>query len=66
VDKNKEETALIWLNKDNADTLNKQLKQEQNSSIDELNSTKRSGKPDMVERTAEWIICNCRKWSFIK
>ena len=50
VDKNKEETALIWLNKDNADTLNKQLKQEQNSSIDELNKTKRMGKPEMVER----------------
>ena len=26
VDKEKVETALIWLNKDNADTLNKQLK----------------------------------------
>lgn len=45
-----EETALIWLNKDNADTLNKQLKQEQNSSIDELNSTKRIGNVEMVER----------------
>jgi hypothetical protein len=33
VDKGKEETALIWLNKDNADTLNKQLKQEQNTSM---------------------------------
>jgi type III restriction enzyme len=50
VDKGKEETALIWLNKDNADTLNKQLKQEQNSSIDELNSTKRIAKAEMVER----------------
>jgi hypothetical protein len=50
VDKEKEETALIWLNKDNADTLNKQLKQEQNSSIDELNSTKRIGKAEMVVR----------------
>lgn len=50
VDKGKEETAIIWLNKDNADTLNKQLKQEQNSSIDELNSTKRIGKAEMVER----------------
>lgn len=50
VDKGKEETALIWLNKDNADTLNKQLKQEQNSSIDELNSTKRIGNPEMIER----------------
>ena len=50
VDKGKEETALIWLNKDNADTLNKQLKLEQNSSIDELNSAKRIGKAEMVER----------------
>jgi len=50
VDKGKVETALIWLNKDNADTLNKQLKQEQNSSIDELNNTRRSGSVEMVER----------------
>jgi len=54
VDKRKEEsepeTALIWLNKDNADTLNKQLKQEQNSSIDELNNTRRNGNVEMVER----------------
>lgn len=50
VDKEKEETALIWLNKENADILNKQLKQEQNTSIDELNNTKRIGKAEMVER----------------
>lgn len=50
VDKGKEEAALIWLNKDNAETLNKQLKQEQNSSIEELNKTRRTGKAEMVER----------------
>lgn len=50
VDKGKVETALIWLNKDNADILNKQLKQEQNSSIDELNNTRRNGNVEMVER----------------
>jgi type III restriction enzyme len=50
VDKNKEESALIWLNKDNADTLNKQLKLEQNSSIDELNNLKRSGNVEMLAR----------------
>ncbi|HCE56253.1 MAG TPA: hypothetical protein DER09_00295 [Prolixibacteraceae bacterium] len=50
VDKDREETALIWLNKDNADTLNKQLKQEQNSSIDELNKTRRTGNAEMIER----------------
>jgi len=50
VDRGKEETALIWLNKANADMLNKQLKLEQNTSIEELNSTKRMGKTEMVER----------------
>ncbi len=50
VDKNSAETALIWLNQDNADTLNKQLKQEQNTSIEELNNAKRGGNPEMVGR----------------
>ncbi len=50
VDKGKEETALIWLNKDNADTLNKQLKLEQNTSIEELNRTKRVGTSETVDR----------------
>ena len=64
VDKDKEETALIWLNKDNAETLNKQLKQEQNSSIDELNNTKRSGKPDMVERISRMDYLQMPKVEF--
>lgn len=64
VDKGKEETALIWLNKDNADTLNKQLKQEQNSSIDELNSTKRSGKSEMVERRSRMEYLQLPKVDF--
>ena len=50
VDKNRDETALVWLNKDNADTLNKQLRLEQNSSIEELNNTRRMGSLEMVER----------------
>jgi hypothetical protein len=41
VDKGKDETALIWLNKENAEILNKQLKQEQNTSIEEINRTRR-------------------------
>jgi type III restriction enzyme len=40
-DKGREETALIWLNKENAEILNKQLKQEQNTSIEELNQARR-------------------------
>ena len=39
VARNQEESALIWLNKFNADTLNKQLKQQQNISIRELNES---------------------------
>ena len=50
VDKDSDETALIWLNQDNADTLNKQLKQEQNTSIEELNNARRGGQPDPVAR----------------
>lgn len=38
--KNANETALIWLNKFNADTLNKQLKQQQNITLQELNQGK--------------------------
>lgn len=35
--KNTDETALIWLNKFNADTLNRQLKQQHNISLQEFN-----------------------------
>lgn len=38
--KNANESALIWLNQFNADTLNKQLKQQQNISLQELNQGK--------------------------
>jgi type III restriction enzyme len=64
VDKGKEETALIWLNKDNADTLNKQLKQEQNSSIDELNNTRRIGNPEMVARHSRMEFLHLPKVEF--
>jgi hypothetical protein len=45
VDKDKKETALIWLNEFNAKILNSQLKNEQNTSIEEIN--KITGKPEM-------------------
>ncbi len=38
VEKYNQETALIWLNKFNADTLNKQLKQQQNITLQEFNN----------------------------
>ena len=50
VDKGAHETALIWLNSDNAETLNKQLKQEQNTSIDEINRLNTGLQTDWVER----------------
>jgi superfamily II DNA or RNA helicase len=64
VDKGKEETALIWLNKDNADTLNKQLKQEQNTSIEELNSTRRTGKPETIDRHSRMDFLQLPKVDF--
>ena len=44
VAKHEEESALIWLNKFNADKLNKQLKQQQNISLQELNESGQSNK----------------------
>lgn len=41
--KDANESALIWLNKFNADTLNKQLKQQQNISLQEFNQGKHKG-----------------------
>lgn len=49
VQKNNEETALIWLNKFNADILNRQLKQQQNITLQEFNS-KKTNPTRMVER----------------
>jgi superfamily II DNA or RNA helicase len=50
VDKNKQETAIIWLNNDNAKSLDKQLKEEQHTSIEELNNLGKLDKKEMVER----------------
>ena len=50
VDKNKEETALIWLNEFNAKTLNTQLQKEQNTSIEEINTIKGKDDIETVER----------------
>jgi len=64
VDKNQNETAIIWLNKDNADTLNKQLKQEQNTSIEELNNAKQNKAGDWVQRTSRMEILDLPKIDF--
>ncbi|MCC6548722.1 MAG: DEAD/DEAH box helicase family protein, partial [Ignavibacteriaceae bacterium] len=64
VDKGKEETALIWLNEENADTLNKQLKLEQNTSIEELNRTKRSENGQTVDRYSRMDFLQLPKVDF--
>jgi hypothetical protein len=53
VDVNRHESAVIWLNQENANTLNKQLKQEQNTSIKELNSIVKKGIKTQQEILAE-------------
>jgi len=50
VEKDTNETALIWLSKDNADTLNKQLAERQNTSISEINSLGAMKEDNNIER----------------
>ena len=50
VDKQGKQTAVIWLNEDNAKTLDKQLKEEQHTSLKELNNIDRNGEPNQVDR----------------
>jgi hypothetical protein len=50
VDKNKYETAIIWLNEYNAKVLNTQLKKEQQTSIEELNKLGENTSSEKVER----------------
>jgi len=50
VDKDQDETAIIWLNDYNAKTLNDQLKKEQHTSIEEINQLKKDKKTDWIER----------------
>lgn len=47
--KHNPETAIVWLNKFNADTLNKQLQQQQNITLQEFSSKPVSGHP-MIDR----------------
>lgn len=50
VTKGKNETALIWLNRENATILNKQLEKEQNTSIEELNNLNKNKGVELIER----------------
>lgn len=50
VDRNHDETALIWLNESNAKVLEKQLKEEQNTSINELKNAGKAADEELIER----------------
>lgn len=50
VDKDAYESAIIWLNEENAKSLDKQLKEDQHTSIQELSSLKKESDPVMVDR----------------
>ena len=57
------ETALIWLNKANADTLNAQLQDEQQTTIQELNGLKKLG-DNTVKRFSRIDYLNVPKIDF--
>ena len=50
--KGNDENALVWLNRENANILNKQLEKEQHTSIEELNSLERNSNSEMIERVS--------------
>lgn len=52
VEKENEETAVIWLNEYNATILNKQLKSEQNTTIEEINNLEKQTGNEVVVRTS--------------
>ena len=52
VDKGAFETALVWLNAENAKTLDKQLQEEQHTSIEEINKLGKMKADETVERFA--------------
>ena len=48
--KGNNETALIWLNRENAEILNKRLKKEQHTSIEEINNLSKNKSVNYIER----------------
>jgi hypothetical protein len=61
---NNDNTALIWLNVSNAKILNEQLKKEQNSSIEELNSLSRASLNKPVKRVSRALYLKLPKIDF--
>ena len=57
-------TALIWLNDSNAKILNEQLKKEQNSSIEEINSLNRTSLNKPIKRVSRINVLKLPKIDF--
>ncbi len=64
VTRGNDESALVWLNKENANILNKQLQKEQQTSIEEINSITRTSKPEMIERVSRMDFLKLPKVDF--
>lgn len=64
VDKDVKETAVIWLNTENAKSLDKQLKEEQHTSIQELSSLGKDSDPVMTERISRMDYLKMPKIDF--
>jgi type III restriction enzyme len=62
--KGNDETALIWLNRENATILNKALEKEQNTSIEELNNLDKNKGADLVERHSRMEYLKLPKLDF--
>ena len=64
VEKGKDGTAVIWLNEYNANTLNNQLKKEQNTSINEINGIGKDPAVEMVKRISRMDRLNLPEIEF--
>lgn len=62
--KDNNETALIWLNRENAKILNKRLQKEQHTSIDEINNLSINKSSDLVDRYSRMDFLKLPKIDF--
>ena len=65
VDRGQHETALIWLNEDNVKYLDKQLQEEQQTSVQEINALTRGEEPTAIRAMHAPNTCACPPLIFI-
>lgn len=66
VDKGAHETAVIWLNEENAKSLDKQLKEEQHTTIQEISSLGKESYPVMIPRFSRMDYLKLPKIDFFQ